>query len=94
MSSYGCQEQWRALLESKSAVEERERAKRFFACASKARMSLQLEFTDRASGQQLPATRVASAPAPLDVRVRMGGSVEPQTWQPLDNASVLELLYE
>lgn len=87
-------EQWRAVLDSKSATEERERAKLFAACASKERMSLQLEFLDRTSGQQVPVANVASAASPLTVRVTLKGGDEPQMWQPLDNASVLELLGE
>jgi hypothetical protein len=94
MSSFGCKEQWRAVLGSKSATEERERAKAFAACASKERMGLQLELLDRSSGQQVPVANVASATSPLTVRVTLKGSDEPQIWQPLDNASVLELLGE
>jgi len=92
--SLGCREQWRAVLESKSAAEEREGARAFAACASKKGMGLQLEFLDRTSGQQVPAATVASAASPLTVRVILKGSDEPQIWQPLDNASVLELLGE
>lgn len=94
MSSYRCKDLWRAVLESKSSPEEIERTQRFAACAAKEHMSLQLEFADRASGSPIAAAAVATTVAPLTVHIRMSSADDPQTWQPLDNASVLELLGE